>query len=254
MFARLFFALGMALCTSCLHAEEGGLARSADHTSNVWKFPEYFMACMKIDALIKGAKTELEIVEDFEKSLRWVGPSIGLSHAAILAYEGKNLDAFQKFGAVGADAIVCTNAAICPAWTVGRTMGDVINGLVSVSRKDSKSATDLLEDLYVSIAFDAPATARELVKLELAVARAKARRQAAATKLQTCADPRQTRSGVDALIGKAEPAKAPLPMTPMPAGLHPKNTGCEVLKDTAASERLSASDPNAYDALLARCL
>lgn len=254
MLARSFGMLGIALCASALHAAEVGLAGAAEHTANVWKFPEYAIACMKIDALVKASATELEIVEDFEKSLRWVGPSIGLSHAAILAYEGKNLDAFQKFGAVGADVVVCTNAAICPAWTVGRTIGDVINGLVSVSRKDSKNATDLMEDLYVSVALDAPATARELVKLELAVARAKARREAAAKTVRTCADPRQTRAGVDALIGKSEPAVKALPMTPIPAGSRPSNAGCAVLKDTAASERLSASDPNAYDALLARCL
>ncbi len=253
MIARLLVVLGLTLFVSSPHAQRD-LSRAADQTSNVWKFPEYVTSCMKIDALVKGAATELAIVEDFQKSLGWVGPAIGLSHATLLAYEGKNLDAVQKLGAVGADALVCMNATICPAWAVGRTIGDVINGLVSVSRKDSKSATDLMEDLYISVAFDAPATAREFVKLELAVARAKARRQSVVQTVRTCADPRQTRSGVDELIGASKPAGTSLPKTPIPIKSNSANTECAVLKDTTASERLSASDPNAYDALLARCL
>lgn len=238
-----------ALATTSVKGAEP-LSEAVKHTENVWKFPEYIASCMKIDALVKGATSELEVVESFEKSLKWVAPALGLTQAALMTYQGKNLDAMQKIGSVGADALVCTNTLICPAWTVGRTVGDVINGLVSLSRKDEKNLTDLLEDLYVSVAIDAPMTARELVRLELAVAMAKARRQAVVKATRTCSDARQTRSGVDELLGKAKPSAPIQRSTPTQA---PSTTECLVLKDTAASERLSSRDPDAYDALLARC-
>jgi hypothetical protein len=42
--------------------------------------------------------------------------------------------------------------------------------------------------------------------------------------------------------------------TPIPTRSTPPAMSCNVLKDTAAQERLLTSDPDAYDALVARCL
>jgi len=83
-----------------------------------------------------------------------------------------------------------------------------------------------------------------------------ARRDHAAASSRRCSIPTTKddplRTAIDAMNGKnddvASRRSAPLPRST------PVATGCDVLKDTRASERLSADDPDAYDALMARCL
>ena len=119
---------------------------------------------------------------------------------------------------------------------------------------NGKDATELFEDFYIQ-RLEAPATARELLKLQAALEAAKARRERTLRDALSCPNPGQTPQGDDALLGASRRLKEGEAVRPpkMP-GSSPPTATCEVLKDTAASERLSAIDPDGYDALLARCL
>ncbi len=89
--------------------------------------------------------------------------------------------------------------------------------------------------------------------LQAAVDRAKRRQEEKGLTLLCCEDPRQTRKGVDALLNPAavlRPSAKPEPQ-PLRSSAPPN---CEVLKNTRASERLAADDPDGYDALLQKCL
>tara|TARA_B100001105_G_scaffold171903_1_gene138407 strand:- start:27623 stop:28135 length:513 start_codon:yes stop_codon:yes gene_type:complete len=168
---------------------------------------------------------------------------------AVYAYEGKNLEAVREFGLVSADALVCSSAAayVCPAWTAGRTVGGVINYVVGAVRADGKDATGLAEDFYLYVDEKATLTARELVRLQIAVKKLSDKRRERAS-YRTCSNPRQTREGVDALLRTiATPRKPELQISK--PGAH-----CEILKDTVRAERYAEEDPAGYDELLARCL
>lgn len=228
----------------------------AGQVANVWKFPEYFASCMKIDAIRNKALADLRLVSEFDKTLGWVGPALGLTEAAAAAARGQNLEALQKIGGVGIDQAICVKKPVlCPAWAVGRTLGEVVNYMVSAARADSKSATEVLEDFYVAKRIEGPATARELLRLQASLDAAKASRERVLRDSLSCADPSQTPQGVDALLNAAaRMQQGPTPSSRPPLRSTPPMANCETLKDTIASERLSASDPDAYDALLARCL
>lgn len=227
----------------------------AKQIGGVWHFPEYIASCLKIDAIRNKGLADLRLIREFDKALGWVGPALGLTEAAAAAARGRDLDALQKIGAVGIDQAICTTKPVlCPAWAVGRTAGEVINYVVSNVGANGKDATELFEDYYIQ-RLEAPATARELLKLQAALDAAKARRERTLRDTLSCSDPRQTTAGVDSLLNAAmrlrqgETARPP----PRPRSTPPP-ANCDVLKDTAASERLSASDPNGYEMLLARCL
>jgi hypothetical protein len=85
-------------------------------------------------------------------------------------------------------------------------------------------------------------------------AQEQARREFAAASSRRCdlpsKDPLQ--AGVDALSGKANESASRRPAPPLRST--PPATNCDMLKDTRASERLATEDPDAYDALMARCL
>lgn len=227
----------------------------ADQIANVWKFPEYVTSCQKIDAIRNKALADLRLVRQFETTLGWVGPALGLTEAAALAAQGRDLAALEKVGWVGLDQAVCTSKPVlCPAWAVGRTAGEIVNHLVSLARDDGKDAKSWFEDIYIKIG-EGPATARELLKLQAAIKSAEARREAALRNTLSCENPKQTRQGVDALLdAAAQLQKRPPKQTPIPPRATPPVMNCTVLEDTTAQERLLASDPDAYDALVARCL
>tara|TARA_B100001105_G_C22397012_1_gene447276 strand:+ start:2460 stop:3242 length:783 start_codon:yes stop_codon:yes gene_type:complete len=224
-----------------------GARAAVEGTENVWRFPQYAASCMKIEALVKRSVADLQLISEFDKYLGWVGPALGLSNAALSLYEGKNLQSVQQFGAVGADMLVCSSAPqMCPAWEVGRTIGSVVNQITSMMRRDGKDVTGMLEDFYLTLSPDAPATARNLVALVLDLKKQE-RRSTTFSRLKRCADPSQDRAGVDAIMKSLSPPKTELPRTPSP-------TSCAFLDDIAASERLSSESPDAYEALLERCL
>ncbi|HOY33716.1 MAG TPA: hypothetical protein PLX45_03215 [Piscinibacter sp.] len=227
----------------------------AKQIAGVWQFPEYIASCLKIDAIRNKGLADLRLIREFDKALGWVGPALGLTEAAAAAAQGRDLDALQKIGAVGIDQAICTTKPmLCPAWAVGRSAGEVINYLVSKVGANGKDATELFEDFYIQ-RLEAPATARELLKLQAALEAAKARRERTLRDALSCPNPGQTPQGDDALLGASRRLKEGEAVRPpkMP-GSSPPTATCEVLKDTAASERLSAIDPDGYDALLARCL
>lgn len=227
---------------------------SARQVGNVWDFKEYVTSCMKIDAIAKKNLADLRLVREFDGALGWVAPALGLTEAAAMAARGRSLDAAQKFGEVSADLAICqAKPALCPAWAVGRTMGEVINAMFAAARTDRKTAQELLEDGLIEWFYDRPANARELLRLQAAIDRAKRRQEEKGRTLLRCEDPRQTREGVDALLNPAavlRPSAKPEPQ-PLRSSAPPS---CDVLKNTRASERLAADDPDGYDALLQKCL
>jgi hypothetical protein len=225
-----------------------GAKAAVDGDATVWTFPDYATACMKIDALIKQSRADLQLLDEFDRHLGWIGPALGLTDAALSFHIGRNIDGLQKLGEVGADVVVCQGAPqLCPAWTVGRTIGGVINTAFSMVRTDKRDLTGLLEDIYLSVNSDAQLTPRELLRLKASLAAAKTRRHQMAA-ARSCADPNQTRNGVDELLRSlALKGGNELPRTQAPLG-------CDILRDTSRSEALSAKDPDAYDALLAKCL
>jgi hypothetical protein len=238
-------------------AQVGGakaLESGAGQVGNVWNFPEYVAACMKIDGIFKRNLADLRLLRQFDQALGWVGPAIGLTEAAALAAQGRDIDALIKAGQVSADVAVCSSKPmLCPAWAVGRTMGSVIDGLVKLSRADKKSLQELLEDEYVERLYERPANARELLQLQTSIARAKARREAREREMLRCEDPRQTRQGVDTLLRAAAATRPAGASAPAPLRSTPK-VGCEILDDIRATERMAAEDPDAYDALRDKCL
>jgi hypothetical protein len=248
-----FLLLGTSAIAADTNAKNVG--EGADKVANVWKFPEYVTSCMKIDAIRNKALADLRLVRQFDTTLGWVGPALGLTEAAALAAQGRHLAALEKVGWEGLDLAVCTkNPVLCPAWAVGRTAGEIIDYLVSKARDDGKDAKSLFEDIYIKIG-EGPATARELLKLQAAIKAAEARRETALRNTLSCEDPKQTRQGVDSLLNAAARLhQRPSTQTPTPPRSTPPVMSCNVLKDTAAQERLLASDPDAYDALVARCL
>jgi len=258
----------IALPVHALATDARTVEDAAKKTAGVWKFPEYVTSCMKIDAIRKKNLADLRLTRQFDKTLGWVGPALGLTQAAAAAARGQNIDAAQQIGNVSADVVICkAKPVLCPAWAVGRTIGGVFNEMVSLARVDRKTAQEVLEDLYIETIYDRPATARELLRLQAAIDRATARHEATLDRALSCSDPKQTRAGVDALLEAVSDwsqarGSAPLPRsTPPPAGQPvplPRSTppvlSCEFLDDTRASEKLMADDPDAYDALMTRCL
>ncbi len=267
MAKRVCCALGLVVSMLGAHAQDAAnpmrdtaakVENAANAVGTVWAFPDLVQQCQTIDAMLRGSKVELAALEQFDRALGWVGPAISVVEAGARVAQGKPLDAKQKLAGAAVDQAVCMLAPqMCPAWGVGRSMGEFINGMVAAARVDKQGLDDVMGDLYISILYDEEPTAAELRKLQAAIARGKARRLAQMRTIRTCSDPAQTRSGVEALLKQAGPT-AP-PMTRDPARARPKEPtppggGCAILQDTAASERLSAEDPSAYDDLLARCL
>lgn len=248
--AALFVVVGLLIPSLPAVAQDKArnAEQAAGHVGTVWQFPDLALACQEIAARVNKSRVELRVLKDFNDKLKWAGPAIATAQAAAQGAQGKYLDAGQTLGNATLDYVVCAIAQIsCPAWAIGRTAGGLINFLVSSSREDGLALNDLMGDVYIDVyasVRELPATISQLVLIQRATERGIARREELLRREKTCRDPAAAKPPVAEIIQRASPV--PRPATPA--------FGCEVLKNTAASESLAARDPAAYDELLLRCL
>lgn len=269
--ASLLLALGIAGSPASAQGDPriregaGKLNDAIDKTDSQTRGALGINTCLEMAIKNPGmASRELQRLDKSIAALGFVGKVLTAGRVATNAAAGRNADLAQDAFWVVVDQSVCAGVGmvVCPAWMVGRTIGELLNE----AHRDLDANGRALNDVILDGAFIKYETWTEKSPAEWAKAEQDARErirriQRAMQAEQSCSKPNSMNAAAERLrrgerITEAAPVKASSPMPARASVSRPQSSpdDCKIFDNPVQAMALSESDPQRHEMLEKRCI